>query len=129
METKDKPLLSLPSQEKSFEINIIGEDTSTKFEGEFVYRRPSLRQKSEIAVTHARAKKDQLDLGTDMESILYITAFLKTTIVSAPKWFADSNGGIDLYDANVVVEIYLKCIDYEKEFKKQVFPETSEPVK
>lgn len=123
MENPIKSASSLPSMQHLFEIDVKGEDSGQTFRGEFVYKRPSLGVKTKIDIEFAKLKKGATDLNADTNLLLYMIAFLKNTIVEAPKWFLDSNGGLDLYDAEVVTCIYLKTVEFEAEWRKSVFGE------
>ncbi len=125
-ETPVKPTTSLPPMQTVFEIDVKGEETGQTFKGEFTYKRPTLRDKATIAINFAKLKKDAVDLNEDVALLLYMSAYLKTTIIEAPAWFLDSNGGLDLYDANVVTETYMATVKYENDWHKIVFPEAED---
>ena len=118
-----KSATSLPPMQTVLEIDVVGEDDGRQYKGEFVYKRPTLRDKATIAINFAKLKKDATDLNEDVALLLYMSAHLKTTIIEAPQWFLDSNGGLDLYSANILTEIYMKTVAFENDWHKLVFPE------
>ena len=122
-ESPVKPATALPPMEAVLEIDVVGEDDGQHYRGEFTYRRPTLRDKAKIAIDFAKLKKDAENLNDDVSLLLFMSSHLKTTIVEAPKWFIDSNGGLDLYSANILTEIYVKTVAFENEWHKKVFPE------
>lgn len=129
MDAPQKPATALPPMVHVFEIDVKGEETGQTFRGELTYKRPTLRDKAAIAILFAKLKKDTADLNEDVALLLYMSAHLKTTIIEAPAWFLDSNGGLDLYDANVVTDIYMATMNFENEWRKQVFPEKDDAKK
>jgi len=117
-------LTALPPMETTFEIDVKGEDTGAQFKGEFTYKRPNLRQKAEISLTHQKLKKNQAEMAKDMDILLYAIAFLQTSIIAAPKWWTDSNGGLDLYDASPIYDIFSKTREFEDDWRKRVWGES-----
>lgn len=111
----------LPPMECTFSIKVTGSETGQLFEGAFTYKRPNLRTRTNID-----KQKAILDAGIpnlDEETKLFheILSKLKYTIINAPDWWVKSDGGLDLYDLNVVLEINAKTNEFEKEWKDKVY--------
>jgi len=110
--------------EHSFRINLKGEETGKIFEGDFVYKRPSIRTDSEISKTKAMLDGG-MNLDEDTQFIHKVLATLKHTIQNCPKWWEDSDFGFELYDLNVVFDVYKETQKFEKEWRDKVWVEES----
>lgn len=112
---------ALPSMEHAFTINVKGSDTGQIFDGTFVYKRPTLRKNSEISKTAALLNGGINGLDEDTKLLHEVLATLKHTIVKFPEWWEKSDFGYELYDANVVFDIYKECNKFESEFRDKVW--------
>lgn len=122
-----KPLSSLPVNEKSFEISVMGDTTNQLYTGQFVSCCvPTLGMKADAAVMEARLNSDlkTLDDGTVMFN--RILAQLAYRIKAAPDWFLASANGRELLDLNVLFEIWSKCVEAEKEWREKVWGKSEE---
>jgi len=112
---------SLPPMEHTFSIDLKGSETGKLFQGTFTYKRPNLKSRSEIAKTVARFNEDVKTLDADTKVLHEIMAALKHTLVASPDWWVKSNDGFDLYDLNVIYEVYKSCSDFNAEWLKKVW--------
>ena len=79
----------------------------------------------------------ELNKGIDTESEAsyatmqynYHIAYLKYAIIEGPKWWKDSNCGLELLDDNVVIDLYEKVAGLEKEWMAEVWNNESDDVK
>jgi hypothetical protein len=121
---------TLPSMEHTFTIDIEGTETRQKFQGTFTYRKPNLRVKSEIARTLALLNGGLANLDEDAILLHNILSTLKHTITDSPEWWKKADFGFELYDLNVVFDVYRACSDFESKWMKQVWAdETKEESK
>lgn len=99
----------------SFTISVEGENSKELFRGEF---------KAKSRLTHReQMRRDQIRrelLGgdpkfADSRAINQAEIFsqLSVRIVKAPNWWVDAQGGLDLTDDSVIVEIYTKVMRLE----------------
>lgn len=119
----------LPPKTNRFSVKVTGNVTNTEFEGSFTFRIPNVRTTAQISLMEARLNEglsDSLDAST--LATHYMIAYLRYSLVENkeegevyPKWWKESNYGYELYDANVITAIYNKCLEYEKEWREQVF--------
>lgn len=109
------------TNEKSFTVSIEGNVTGEKWPGTF---------KVKVMFSHRdylardRIKRDLLGAEPGIPSpdalrTAEVFAELGIRIIDAPKWWTESNNGVDLFDANVIVEIYEKALAAEKEYLKE----------
>ena len=107
----------MPSMEHQFEISVVGNETQERYAGTFKYKRPNLGVRRQI-----RVMEDQLNNGSDtldeeIRAVNMMVSWLHFTLIDCPKWW---NGGLELYDANVLETIYFKVLDFEKSFKEKI---------
>lgn len=114
---------SLPSMESTFTLSVKGSETGQMFDGTFTYRRPNLRVKSEIAKTTARLNADLKNLDEDTKFLHNVLATLRHTLVKSPDWWMTADHGYELYDLNVIFEIYKACSKFEDDWFKSVWAE------
>ena len=113
---------ALPSMEHVFRVNVKGEETGKSYEGDFSYKRPNLRVDSEIEKTKALLDGG-LRLSEEQHFIHEVLARLKHTITASPEWWAKSDYGFELYDLNVVLDIFKETKKFEKEWTDKVWAE------
>lgn len=98
-------------------INLTGEVTGTHYLGDFEMK---------IFLTHSedllRDKLRKELLGKDPDSSsdrarnqAEVLSQLQVRIVKAPLFWQSSNGGLDLYDDNIIVELYEKSMKATEE--------------
>ena len=111
-------------QNTAFEIEVRGNETKSLFTGKFKYTRPTLGARTRIAATLARLNGDVENLNNyEVEKLNTCLAYLRHTIVDCPEWWRDSLFGMELYDSNVIEEVYNKCIEFEEKWKTKIHSE------
>ena len=113
---------SLPKNEKTFSINIVGDTTKQNWTGKFTcVCMPTLKQKSDAAILEAQLNQDMKSL--DQNTVLFhrMVAQLSQRLIEAPEWWITSDGGRDLMDVNVVWEVYKGCAEAEEQWKEKVW--------
>ena len=108
----------MASQPVAFTISVVGEKTNTTWHGEFKAK-PLLSHRDELVRDSRRreflggvnpqfADPRQLNQAD-------IFAELSVRLTSAPAFWSDSGGGLDLLDDNVVAEVYKHAVRIENE--------------
>lgn len=115
-----KKKYTFPSMEYAFDIQIKGEESQIVWAGKFMFRRPTLRERAAIAALEARLNMDLTTIDPDARALNEALATLRFTLKDYPDWWKDTSYGDDLYDANVVIEIYNKCMEFEANWRKKV---------
>jgi len=118
----------LPSMEHTFSVEIKGKETNKLFAGEFTYRRPNLRQKAEIQKNATRMNGDLKTLPDDVKIYHEMLAQMMICLVSAPDWWRDAFDGTELYDVNIVQELYRECMLFEQQWSANVWGDKPEGV-
>jgi hypothetical protein len=116
----EKKSHSLPNMEFSFPIQLTGKETGINWVGDFKYRRPTLGARSRIAALRARLNGDVETIDPEVEEFNHAASYLRHTLIEAPEWWQNAAFGLELYDGNVVSEVYNKCMEFEAEWKKKV---------
>ncbi len=97
----------------AFLLNVTGDNTGTELTGNFeakqrlshrdylnkdAFRRSLIGDRADQAATDTMVRAEML-------------SHLKASIVDAPKWWRESSDGLDLYDDNVVFDLYNKVVE------------------
>lgn len=117
---------ALPSMEHNFTISVKGTETGQQFDGSFTYKRPNLRAKSEIAKTAAMLDGGLKNIDEDTKFLHSILATLKHTITNSPEWWIKADFGFELYDINVILDVYRACSEFEKKWFDAVWLDKKE---
>lgn len=103
-------------QPVEFTISVVGEKTNTTWHGAFKAK-PLLSHRDELI---RDARRRELLGGVNPQfadprqlNQADIFAELAVRLVSAPSFWADNGGGLDLLDDNVVAEVYKQAIKIE----------------
>lgn len=121
---------SLPSMENSFSIVALeGILTKKQFEGNFTCKIPNMKTQALIAKHKAMLNggmEASLDLGT--RNLHHMLAYLRYTLTDYPKWWKENDLGYELFDINVIEEVYAKVLSFEKEWLESIWgPEEKAP--
>ncbi|CAB4127009.1 hypothetical protein UFOVP75_53 [uncultured Caudovirales phage] len=102
---------------KSFSISVIGERTQEKWFGEFtaktlISHRDELRRDAIRRELLGGTNPQFADVRQKNQAELF--AEMSIRITKAPSWWMESNGGMDMYDDNVIAEVYAECLKAEQ---------------
>ena len=111
---------ALPDMEHRFKVQVLGEESKINWAGDFMYRRPTLRERAQVDLLKTRLNGDLLTLDPDIVALNEALAYLRFTLKEYPDWWKDTDFGGDLYDANVILEVYNKCQDFEAAWRRRV---------
>lgn len=95
---------------KPVEINVVGEETGRTWKGEFTFRGTLTRRQRMYADQVRRtvlgpSPEGQQALGS-INTEAFIIGQLAVMVADAPKWWQESDSGLDLEDWNVVLSVY-----------------------
>ena len=124
--SKDLPN-ELPNKEFEFSIDVEGQTTRKRWTGDFKFVIPNLKNKARADLFRAQLNGG-LDDRLDPEVLVlnYTIAYLKYSIVEAPKWWRSSEDGYTLDDFNVVNTVYKKCQEFSENWLKEIGGEGEE---
>lgn len=120
---------SLPSMEHVFTVDIKGSETGQQFQGTFKYKRPNIRIQSEIAKTSAMLDGGLSNIDKDTKFLHSVLATLQHTLIDVPEWWQKADSGYELYDHNVIFDIYTHCNKFEKKWFDEVWADKKEKKK
>lgn len=106
-----------------FDINVVGESTGNPYSGEFKVR-TLLTMRQQASADEGR----RMILGFNPEAaaegiknLAFTAGQLSVRIIDSPDWFKSSGlGGIDMADANVLIDLLNKCGEAEQERKNGI---------
>lgn len=111
----------LPKNEKTFSINVMGDDTGERFAGEFTcVCVPFISMRNKIARDEIRECGDLGNITTDLFLRSRYLVNVQSRLTSWPDWWQGMGHGARLLDENVLREVYDKCIEAEVEWRASV---------
>lgn len=115
--------MDLPSKEKTFEFEHIGETTGRKYDGRFtVLCTLNVGQKHALALEKTRLLGGYLNPTDDLITFAIVLANLRAKIlyVDAPEWWKQSQGGAVIDDEDVLIALYSKVQEAEQEWREKL---------
>jgi len=117
--------MDLPSKEKTFTFEHIGDTTEKKYDGQFTVRCVlNVGQKHAMALEKTRLLGNYDHPADELEGIAVILANLRAKIVEAPEWWKQSLGGSLIDDEDALVILYRKILETEVEWKEDLKKKT-----
>lgn len=121
---------SLPKQEKTIEIDLVGETTGERYKGEFVVRTVlSMAGKHALELEKTRLMADYANPSGGLAGISTILANIRAKTIKAPTWWTDLGDGSDVLDENITLEIYDKILNAENEWRQAIAKKAEEAEK
>lgn len=122
MDIKDSVPTSLPTDQFEFQLNVKGTVTGKTFLGEFTFRIPNLKTQSQSSRHEASLNGDLAQYLPDGIKMLHqMLAYLKFNLVEVPAFWRKADFGHELRDSNVILEVFNKCMDFEREWSEQIW--------
>jgi hypothetical protein len=106
-------------------IDVIGQRTGNPYNGKFLVKMVLTRRENFIADERRRmiVGTNPLGVAPSLNGEAYMLGQLFVRILEGPKWWKDSDGGLDLEDENVIGELYrlidLKVNESEADLSKE----------
>jgi hypothetical protein len=95
---------NLPKNEKTFSVDLTGEDTGQKYTGEFTVRCVlNMSGKHQLELEKTRLMADYANPSRGLAGIAISLATIRARIVKAPEWWAETDAGAEILDENVVL--------------------------
>lgn len=117
----------LPSMEFTFDLNKKSKSGKV-FEGSFTYKRLSIGSQGKAGVLKARLNGDLVNVDPDIDRLHDMLSWLKYGLVEFPDWWRDSDFGSNLYELDIIEEVYRMVTKFEKEWNQKVQKDGSKPV-
>lgn len=106
----------LPNQTHTFDINVVGEKTGQTFIGKFTYKRLNLGEARSARCEKARLMEDLKNLDDETKQLCEMISWLNHGLKVAPPWWMPW----ELYDFNVITEVFVKVLDIEGKFAQEL---------
>jgi len=118
-------------KERNFDLDLEGEVSKERRLGKF---RAKTRLTMRDYVTRDRLRRDLLgsaggQSNEDALAVAYMVSELQVRLVESPKWWQDSDNGLDLEDFNVLKKVYEQARAIEKQAKEEESQAASEAKK
>ena len=112
---------ALPKREKTFLIDMIGEETGEVYKGEFtIMCILDMGGKHAEELEKTRLMADFANPSNGLLGISITLAKLRARIIDGPKWWENSNGGSTIMDEDVIGHLYDECLRLEKEWRENL---------
>ena len=113
------------------QVNVIGTETGNPYTGKFKVKTLLTRRDAFAADERRRvligANPSAVSPSTSAEA--FMISQLSVRVLDAPKWWGDSDSGLDLEDDNVISEIFTLVMKAEDERKDSLKKESKKAVK
>lgn len=121
---------SLPKQEKTIEIDLIGETTGEHYKGSFTVRTVlSMAGRHALELEKTRLAADYANPSNGLAAISTILANIRAKTIKAPSWWTDLGNGSDILDENVTLNIYDQILQSEADWKDLIAKKAEEAKK
>ena len=112
---------SLPKNEKTFDIELTGEDTGVTYKGQFtVLCILDMAGRHRLELEKTRLMADYANPSRGLFGIATSLATIRAKVVSAPDWWKNEDDGAGIKDENVIFAIFDKCIEMENQWRKEL---------
>jgi hypothetical protein len=111
----------LPSNESSFHLKVVGNRTKNTYEGDFVVK--TYLTNSELIDVGLRLDTYNRGSQTVNQGVTLLNraiAELEVRILKAPSWWKDSDHGRNLFDTNILLELFNKVMDAEASYGEKI---------
>jgi hypothetical protein len=113
--------MELPKNEEIIEVDIEGDTTLKKYQGQFTVRCVlSAGQRHGMELEKSRLMGTSSQPTDALVGLAEVLGTLRAKIVDAPDWWKQSLGGSQLVDENVLMELYNKIGESEIEWRNKV---------
>ncbi len=113
--------MDIPSKEKTFAFEHIGETTGKKYDGQFtVLAFLNVGQKHAMALEKTRLMGNYPNPTDDLVGFAVILSHLRAKITVGPEWWNQSGGGAVIDDEDALVILHRKLLEVEQEWKEDL---------
>ena len=107
----------LPNNESSFHVKVSGNRTKQSYEGDFIVKTYLTNAELiDVGLRFDTYNRGSQTVGTGISLLNRAMAELEVRVLKAPSWWKDSDHGRNLFDTNVVLELFNKVMDAESAY-------------
>jgi hypothetical protein len=112
---------ALPKNEKSFDVDLVGDTTGIQYKGTFTARCVlNISSRHSLELEKTRLMADYANPSAGLAGIAIALSNIRARIVEGPAWWKDSNAGADIIDENVLFHLYSECNRVESLWRKEL---------
>jgi hypothetical protein len=112
---------TLPKNEQSFDIDIVGDTTGLPYKGTFSAKCIlNMAGKHAMELEKTRLQADYANPSAGLAGIAIALSTIRAKITEGPAWWKDSEGGATIIDENVVFKLYDECNKLEANWRKEL---------
>ena len=113
----------LPSDTSTFFVDVVGNVTGVRYQGEFKCKIPSVRTHLDIDKYRATLSGNMAEYLQPSTLIMYrMLAYLRFTLIKSPEFWEQSDSGTDLRDSNIIEAIFDKVLELEGKWLDEAYP-------
>ena|ERR1700677_1288973 len=121
--------MELPKNESTFGIDLVGDTTFKKYEGQFTVRCVLTAGQRHLAELEKSRLLGSSTNPTDaLVGLAEVLATLRARVIEAPEWWKQSLGGTTLSDENILMDLYNRVNEAETAWRLKV-KEMANPTK
>lgn len=112
---------SLPKNERSFDIDVIGDATGVQYKGTFTAKCIlNMAGRHAMELEKTRLMSDYANPSAGLAGISITLATIRAKVIEGPAWWKDSDGGSTIIDDNVLIYIYDEIAKLESAWRKEL---------
>ena len=121
---------ALPKNEKSIELDVIGDVSGLPYKGKFILTCIlDLGGKHNLELEKTRLMADYANPSNGLAGIAITLSTVRAKIVKAPDWWDELDRGAKIRDENVVLRLYDECNRVEEEWRAALKKQAEETQK
>jgi len=121
--------MELPKNESSFSVDIVGDTTFKKYDGQFTVRCVlTAGQRHLMELEKSRLLGSSPNPTDALVGLAEVLATIRAKVIEAPEWWKQSVGGSTLTDENVLMKLYNDVNEAETQWRLKV-KELADPPK
>ena len=119
--------MDLPKNERTFDFNAVGDNFGKAYNGTFTVRCVlNIFERRLLELEKSKLRSDIVNPTPDLIALTTILANLRLRVKEAPEWWKQSNGGDNMEEENVLVELFDKVMEQETLWRKNLKSEKEE---
>jgi hypothetical protein len=112
---------TLPKNEKSFDVDVIGSTTGHIYKGQFTVKCVlDIKGRHSLELEQTRLLADYANPTPGLMGIAHSLSHIRAKTVAAPDWWKNSDDGADILDENLIAAVLDKCKEMERDWRKEV---------
>lgn len=113
--------MDLPKNERTFEFNVVGDNFGKSYSGAFTVKCVlNIFERRLLELEKSKLRADIVNPTPDLIALTTILANLRLRVKEAPEWWKQSNGGDNMEEENVLVELFDKVMEQETLWKESL---------